>query len=103
MITKMRIRDARTRLLLGVLFLAGLLLAGRTALALHDYQHDLAKPNTECKVCALGHVFKSELVEQCATHTTPAFEVLCEFAGCITLVVYPRASYLSRAPPSIII
>lgn len=89
-----------TRFLLAALVLAALLLAARTGLAIHHYSHDLAQPNTECEMCDLGHLSKSDLIHACTSHPGAVFEVLSATAVRAAVVVLAHTPYLPRAPPS---
>ena len=100
MIERMIESNRPTRFLLAALLLAGLMLAGRTALAIHGYSHDLAQPGTECGVCDLGHLSKSDHVDVCTAHPAAAFEVHCAPDVHTTVVVLASSPYLPRAPPS---
>lgn len=100
MIESMTDSSRSTRFLLAALVLAALLLAARTGLAIHHYSHDLAQPNTECEMCDLGHLSKSDLVHACTSHPAAGFEALCATAVRATVVVLARTPYLPRAPPS---
>jgi len=91
------------RPLLGVLLLAGLLVAGRTALACHHYEHDAATPDTKCELCHLSQISKHGLAQIAAAHAPDTVGVAKPSAARPVAIVFPLTAYWSRAPPSILV
>lgn len=87
------------RALAAVLLLAGLVLAGRMALAVHPYEHDLAEFSVECDLCECCQVNGDDLHKTAtASNEAPATEqVLPAVSG--PELPFRRGPCLPRAPP----
>lgn len=85
---------------LTIALLAGLVLAGRMALATHGYEHNMGEAVHECAVCEFGHISKDDLV---AIAEAPQLAVVHEnrrLAAVAVAIFPPSGPYLARAPPS---
>ena len=85
--------------LLTVLLLAGLLLAGRAALAAHTYEHDLGEAHTECAICEFGQAFKDELVSSVESSQITVLHEARRVSGDVAIITPRRNPYPARAPP----
>lgn len=89
------------RRLASVLLLAGVLLAGRLAMATHPYEHDLATVSPDCKQCEFCHFFNDSLVH--VDTSTPTAHAVDPIPHILPEPAFlPRQSTrFPRAPPSL--
>jgi hypothetical protein len=93
------IRKPRSRLLTTVLF-ACLLVSGRTALATHAYEHDLAAVPSDCTVCVLGYAFKDDPVPGTEAPNGAVVHKIRSISGDTVTAIPTRSPYRARAPPT---
>lgn len=86
--------------LLIALLLACLLVAGRSAIASHVYEHDLAQSADDCPVCEMGQFSKDDLAVAPGPGGPAAVRDGVDRASGAGVVLRRLVRYLARAPPA---
>lgn len=89
--------------LVTAILLGAVLLFGRTALALHPYDHDVVAPEPECELCEHAHVSNDGC--EAGAVFTPATIIADITASAVAPAVYAphRRIHLPRAPPRLFV
>ncbi|NIM27997.1 MAG: hypothetical protein GTO67_09110 [Gammaproteobacteria bacterium] len=82
-----------------VLLLIALLLAGRSFLASHHYEHDLVQAETECDVCEFFHASKDDEASVVIADPHLAAPPLVPISVRGNRISLAHSAYRPRAPP----
>ena len=93
--TRQTVKPPLTRALL----LIALLLAGRSFVATHHYEHDLTQLEAECDICELFHAPKDDMVSFAAGDLELAAHSSAPVIARSSRSSPPRWAYRPRAPP----